>query len=424
MGRREEDIPASLFITCAALLLAVGTLMVYSSSITARPSDEEQIYLSRHLSFLVMAVTAGVVAAELPSRFWRTAAPWLFALSLLLLVAVLIPGVGRVVNGAQRWLRIGHFSFQPSETLKLTLPLLICAVRFRRDSESLRKLPSPRGRGEGGEGTPQHDLVRCEFSDRLSLPDDPDPPAHETFIPPFEATVRPPQLSAAAILFALTGLAVLLIAAEPDFGTAVFVGCIACLAIFLCGWPVRYFLLASLLAVPGLLTLVALKPYQVARLRGFVDTWTQPDLAPYQVRQSLTTLGVGGLEGTGLGAGRQKLSFLPEANTDFIFSVIGEELGLWGTLSVVGLWLGLFLSGRCLIRRPARTSFEAVAAEVLLLQLVLQAAVNVAVVTAMLPPKGIAHPLISYGGSSLVMSVVTVGVILSLTRRTDDAAKG
>lgn len=386
MGRRQNDIPGSLFLTCTGLLLAIGTLMVYSSSITARPSDDEQIYLSRHLSFLVLAVMAGIVAAELPARFWRVAAPWMFALSVALLVIVLIPGLGRVVNGAQRWLRIGAFSFQPSEILKLTLPLLICSVRFRR-----RTLDDDEGLASHGRSAPEPEVTG---GDRQPL--------------------------SAAVLFALIGLVGLLIAVEPDFGTAVFVGFVGCLTIFLCGWPLHYFLVTGLLAIPGLLTVVALKPYQVARLRGFVDTWTQPELAPYQVRQSLTTLGVGGLDGTGLGAGRQKLSFLPEANTDFIFSVIGEELGLWGTLSVVGLWLGLFLTGRGLIRRLPRNSFEAVASEVLLMQLVLQAAVNVAVVTAMLPPKGISHPLISYGGSSLVMSVTTVGVILSLTRRPEE----
>jgi len=133
------------------------------------------------------------------------------------------------------------------------------------------------------------------------------------------------------------------------------------------------------------------------------------------VRQSLTTLGVGGFWGMGLGEGWQKLSFLPEANTDFVFAVIGEELGLLGTLSVVVLWGGLLYFGGQLIQRAPTGSFQKTVAATLLTQLALQAIINVGVVTAMLPPKGISHPFISYGGSSLLVSCVAVGLIISMT---------
>lgn len=368
MLRPSEDITASLFATFAGVLLAIGTLMVYSSSITARPSDAEQIYLSRHLLFLAAALTAGGLAAGLPAMFWKRAAPWLLLLTLLLLTVVLIPEIGRTVNGARRWFRIGSISCQPSEIAKLALPLCLCGLRC------------PQGRVATATG--------------------------------FWRSV---------LLLSLCGMTVFLIAAEPDLGTAVFVGLSAGLALFLSGWPLRGFLLTAVMAIPAVVGLAALKPYQAARLKGFIDAWTEPELAPYQIRQSLTTLGVGGLDGTGLGSGRQKLSFLPEANTDFIFAVLGEELGLIGTLGVILLWLGLYLTGNRLIQRLPRDTFESVAARVLLAQLVIQAAVNVAVVTAMLPPKGISHPLISYGGSSLVMSVVTLGVIVSLSRSPSDA---
>jgi len=163
--------------------------------------------------------------------------------------------------------------------------------------------------------------------------------------------------------------------------------------------------------------LFALKPYQLARIRGFIDTWIHPEQAPYQVQQSLTTLGVGGLSGVGLGKGWQKLSFLPEANTDFVMAVVGEELGLTGTLGVLMLWTGVYLCGMRLVRRTRNASFERIVAMTLLSSLVIQAAVNMAVITALVPPKGISHPFISYGGSNLGLSIVCLGVIVSLTRK-------
>ncbi|MDB5386289.1 MAG: cell cycle protein, partial [Planctomycetaceae bacterium] len=147
---------------------------------------------------------------------------------------------------------------------------------------------------------------------------------------------------------------------------------------------------------------------------GFIDTWTDLSQAPYQIQQSLATLGAGGAWGVGLGRGWQKLSFLPEANTDFVFAVIGEELGLLGTLSVVALWGGLLFFGLRLLSRLQRGGFERIVGLTLLMQLVFQAALNIAVVTALVPPKGISHPLISCGGSNLVVSLMSLGIIVSL----------
>jgi cell division protein FtsW len=212
------------------------------------------------------------------------------------------------------------------------------------------------------------------------------------------------------------GLVMLLVAQEPDLGTALFVGLGAAIALFAGGWPARNFVLAAGLAVPAAGGLIAMRPYQMERITGFIAAWRDFDLAPYQVQQSLTTLGVGGVNGVGLGSGWQKLSFLPEANTDFVFAVLGEELGLIGTLGLAGLWAALYVTGLRLLAPLDRRSFAYVAGFTLLTQLVLQAAVNIAVVTALLPPKGIAHPLVSYGGSSLMVSVTTLGIIISLAR--------
>lgn len=343
------------------MLLSIGLIMVMSASITSRPSTSEQIYLSRHLLFLVIASTAGSVAASLPVRFWFRTAPWAFALTVLLLILVLTPGVGSEVNGARRWLRYGPLSLQPSEIAKVTLPLYLCWVVERR---------------------------RDRFG-RI-------------------AVATPPLIPIAVTVF--------LVLQEPDLGTSVFLCLTSMICLFVAGWPLRQFVLAGGLAVPFAAGVVALKPYQRERIEGFLAAWRSFDEAPYQIQQSLTTLGVGGLAGVGVGRGWQKLSFLPEANTDFVLAVIGEELGLIGTLGVVTLWVALFATGvRLFSQTPPRT-FAFVAGVTLLTQLVLQAAINTCVVTALLPPKGIPHPLVSYGGSSLLASLSAVGIIVSLSR--------
>jgi cell division protein FtsW len=213
-----------------------------------------------------------------------------------------------------------------------------------------------------------------------------------------------------------------LVALQPDLGTTLFLAGGVLLTLFIGGLPLRYFGYGLVSLIPASLGVFLLKDYQLRRITGFLDTWSDWREAPYQLKQSLVTLGSGGWTGVGLGMGYQKLSFLPEANTDFVFAVIGEELGLLGTLSLLLLWGSLFYFGLRLIRTGRPTDNEitpvaTLASFVLLSQLVGQALLNIAVVTAMVPPKGISHPLISAGGSNLVVSLVSLGLILSLTRR-------
>ncbi|MCA9075071.1 MAG: putative lipid II flippase FtsW [Planctomycetaceae bacterium] len=349
------------FVATVLMLLGIGLLMVLSASITSRPSASDQIYLSRHLVFLALAVAGGVTAAAMPPTFWKRIAPLAFLVTFGLLAIVLIPGVGTEVNGARRWLRYGPASLQPSELAKVTLPLFLCWVIDRR---------------------------RNKFG---------------------QIVVAAPPL----IPIALT---VFLVLQEPDLGTSVFLCLISMICLFIAEWPLWQFVLAGGFAVPFAAGMVALKPYQLERINGFLASWSAFDQAPYQIQQSLTTLGVGGGSGVGLGRGVQKLSFLPEANTDFVFAVIGEELGIIGTLGLIALWTAFFLLGLKLLTRVQRRTFASAAAITLLTQLVLQAAINACVVTALLPPKGIPHPLVSYGGSSLVMSVLAIGIIVSLSR--------
>lgn len=366
LPQAEPDHDRSLFISMACALLGIGVLMVHSASITSWPTEFEQVYLSRHLTFLALAVVVSSVASMLPARFWYQRAPLLFWGTVALLVLVLIPGIGTRVNGAQRWLRLGPVSLQPSELAKIALPLLTVRLMVQRRS-----------------------VLRRWWSGTIPL-----------LIP---------------LLIVIP-----LVLKQPDLGTSLFLAGGVTLALFLGGWPLRNFLIGLCCAIPAVGTLVALRPYQLKRISGFIDTWTNWQSAPYQLKQSLMALGAGGVSGSGLGKGAQKLSFLPEANTDFVFSVAGEELGLVGTLGIVGLWLGLFLVGFNILRSQNQKSFAYVAGFTLLLQLVLQAIINVAVVTAMVPPKGISHPLISYGGTNLMVSLLSLGIIVSLTRAGTD----
>lgn len=357
------DNERKLFISMVAVLLGFGLLMVHSASITSRPSEVEEVFLSRHLMFVAFGLVAAVAASRVPARWWQALTPWLFWGAFALLILVLVPGVGSKVNGARRWFRHGSLSGQPSELMKITLPLFVCYLATRR-----------------------RDVLH-------------------TWIRGIVPVAYPLLIVVPVVMI------------EPDLGTALFLASIGAGALFVCGWPVRNFLMAGVLAIPAIVAAVLHRPYQMQRISGFMETWADWTQAPYHLKQSLVTLGAGGLWGVGLGKGFQKLSFLPEANTDFVFAVIGEELGLLGVLSVIGLWLGVYVLGLRLLRHVERETFAYNAAFVLLTQLVFQVSLNVAVVTAMVPPKGIPHPLISYGGSNLVVSLVAIGIILSLTRQ-------
>lgn len=352
----------NLFISLSFVLLGFGVLMVHSASITSWPTEFERVYLSRHLRSLVIGLFAAIICAHLPARFWYRVAPVLFLGTVALLVVVLIPGVGREVNNARRWLRFGPLPLQPSELAKVALPLFLCMIMTRR-----------------------RDWLRRWFAGTVPL-------------------IVPIVLIAALVL------------RQPDLGTALYLVATSGLALFLGGWPIRNFVLGTAAGIPACISLVALKPYQMQRITGFLAAWSDMNQAPYQLKQSLVTLGSGGLLGVGLGKGWQKLSFLPESNTDFVFAVIGEELGLVGTLGLLLLWAGWYVTGLRLLRSFDRASFVYVAGVTLLTQLVLQASVNIAVVTGLVPTKGIPHPLISYGGSSLVVSLIALGIIVSLSK--------
>jgi len=360
LGTITDRWAREVVLLALACLVGLGTVMVFSATGFSRSLGLQTDYLSKHLVFLGLSTVLMLVVAWLPQKRLFRAAPWLFLIGLGLLLLVLVPGIGSRINGARRWFRIGPVSLQPAEFMKLLLPLFLAWWAQR---------------------TPQ----RWKW-------------LHKAF--------------GLLILLAIP----LLIALQPDLGTAVLVFAIGGCFLFLSGWPWWLFAAGVGCFFPAVGLLMTYRPYQMARITAYLDALGQWELAQYQVKQSLLSLGAGGLWGTGLGSGLQKLSFLPESHTDFIFAVVGEELGLAGTCSLIGLWLILLVCGLRLVSRLADDPSRFALAGTLLLGIITQAAINVCVVTSLLPPKGISHPLLSYGGSNLLAVLLSFGLFLNLTR--------
>lgn len=355
--------PDRWLILPLAVLLALGTVMVYSSSAVyaAEKLGNAAYYLKRHLFALALGTAALYGAYRLGyQRLARFAYPALLA-CLLLLVLVLIPGLGSRAGGSSRWLKLAGFSLQPAELVKPVFVLYL-AYSLTRKKEKIRAF---------GQGFLPH-LVVC-------------------------------------------GALVMLLLMQPDFGTAAVLALVMFLMLFTAGTRMRYLVASALVALPLVYGLVAGSEYRMRRLLAFLDPWSHRFDVGYQISESLMGFGSGGVLGVGLGAGRHKLFFLPAAHTDFIFSLVGEELGFLGALAVLALfgllvWRGL----RVALRSP--DLFGGYLAFGLTLLLGLQAMVNIAVVTGLLPTKGLTLPFFSYGGSSLVSALATVGLLLSVSR--------
>ena len=355
------DVP---FILAVAAVVALGLVMVASAStaIAARVYGDPLAYFWRQSAHLALAAGAAAFATRVPVRLWERAGPALMLAAVALLVLVLIPGIGREVNGSMRWIGFGAFNVQPSELAKLFVVVWLAGYLVRRAAE-----------------------VRATRSG---------------FLKPL-------------VVLVVVSLLLLL---EPDHGATAVLCATALGMLFLAGVPVvRFALWAG--AAAALMAAVALtKPYVIERLISFLDPWADPYASGYQLTQALIAIGRGGWLGVGLGEGVQKLFYLPEAHTDFLFSVVAEELGLAGTLTIVGLYTFIVLRalsiGRCAEAAGAR--FAAYVAYGIGLLLGLHAFVNVGVNIGLLPTKGLTLPLMSYGGSSLVVSGASIGILLRI----------
>jgi cell division protein FtsW len=339
-------------------LVAFGLVMVYSAS-SARAmlaSGDPAYYLKRQALYAV----AGLVALALLSRFdfrrLRHAAGPLVLANVALLVAVLV--LGTAVNGARRWLSVGIVDFQPSELAKLALALWIAAYLARR--------PPPRSLGE---------------------------------------LARP-------IAFVVGG-ACLLVLVQPDLGTAIAIGIMATAVLVVSGTSLRVLAGAGAIAFAVILTAIWLEPYRRARIFSFLDPWQDPEGAGFQSVQALIALGSGGIFGVGLGESVQKIYYLPEASTDMIFAIVGEELGLLGAAAVLVAFAVFGYAGFNVALR-CRDQFGKRLAAGLTALVCGQAAVNVCAVLGLAPLTGIPLPFVSYGGSSLVVGLASVGILLNI----------
>jgi cell division protein FtsW len=352
--------PASVIVVCVAALLAIGLSVLFSASSTVRGSAPTT-YLYKQLIFLALALGAGWAAARADLEHLRKFA-WVAAgLALLTLVLVVIPGLGISVNGSRRWLGLGGARIQPSEFAKLALVFALAHYLALTQNKL-------------------HDFV-------------------QGFVKPC----------------ALIGLFAGLILLEPDFGTAFLCGTVGLVMLFLAGARLKFLLPSAALAVMGFVVLVLHNPNRLRRITSFLDVEAHRADGAYQLWQALLAFAAGGVGGVGLGNGRQQNAFLPEAHTDFIFAILGEELGLVFTLAVVALFTAIFVAGLMHVRR-APNLFQFLLVTGCLLLICLQAIVNLGVVTGLLPTKGMSLPFISAGGSNLLLMGFLVGVILNTAR--------
>lgn len=346
------------------LLLVFGVVMVYSSSAIAAQFhfDDSFFFLKRQLLWVLLGLTAMLVTMQIDYHFWYRWAKPLFALTLLLLLLVLIPGLGKVVNGARRWLGVGSWYLQPSELAKLGVVLFMAASLTKRQ--------------------------------------------------PFMSSFSRGLLPHLAVLLVVFGL----ILKEPDLGTALAISGTVFLLLYAAGAKLTQLAMLGGIGALGIIAAILVEPYRLRRLLAFSDPWSDPLNTGYHIIQSLYALGSGGLFGVGLGRSREKFLYLPEPHTDFIFAIMGEELGFIGAATVLLLFFLLLWRG-CKIAIAAPDLYGSLLAAGITSMIILQALMNIAVVTASMPVTGIPLPFISFGGSALIFTLAGMGIVLNISRQ-------
>ncbi|WP_370625956.1 putative lipid II flippase FtsW [Polynucleobacter sp. 73C-SIWE] len=358
-----------LLVWAVLSLMLIGLVMVYSASITLADGPKyanysSNFFLIRHMISLVIAIGVGIWVFKIPTKVWDRYSPLIFGFTVLLLIAVLIPGVGKGVNGARRWIPLGLMNFQPSELMKFAAIIFAASYTVQR----------------------------------------------QEYLHSFVKGMLP-----MGIAVALVGG---LLMAEPDMGAFVVVALIAFGILFLGGINAKLF--GGLIAV-GLMSgaaMIALSPFRRGRMLAFMDPWQVDNAANkgYQLTHSLMAFGRGEWFGTGLGGSVEKLHYLPEAHTDFIMAVIGEELGFVGVVVMIFLFYWIvrraFLIGRTALQLDR--SFAGLAAKGVAIWIGWQAFINIGVNLGLLPTKGLTLPLVSYGGSAILMNVVAIAMLLRI----------
>ena len=363
-ARRDSSLDQAL-LWSALLLAAIGLVMVYSASIAMAEAErftgfKPGYFLVRHSLYLGIGLAFAFALFRVPVWLWQKASPYLFVAGILLLVLVLIPGVGREVNGARRWMPLGIATFQPSELMKL------CVVLYAAD----------------------YTVRKAAFMDDF----------RKGFLP----------------MFGVMTFVAFVLLREPDFGALVVVTTIAMSILFLGGLNWRLFVgLAGLLA-GAFAVLILSSPYRLQRILGFMDPWADAFGKGYQLSHSLIAFGRGEWLGVGLGASVEKLFYLPEAHTDFLLAVIAEELGFAGVAAVITLFLFLVHRAFAVGRQAASLEryYAALVAQGIGVWLAAQAFINMGVNMGLLPTKGLTLPLLSFGGTGIVVNCMALAILL------------
>jgi len=365
---KPSSTPLALYdrwlMIAALCLVIVGLMMVASSSVMISTKYYHQPFhfLIRQCCYLFAGFGLSLVVMRIDSRFWEKYSMLLLLTCLALLLLVLVPGIGRVVNGSRRWLSCGPIGIQVSELAKLGMIFYVAGY-----------------------------LVRQQDSIRESM---------LGFMKPI----------------IVLGLVSVLLLREPDFGATVVITGTVMAMLFLAGVRLRYYLGLAILIVFAVATLAVSSPYRVARLTAFWDPWADQYNTGYQLTQSLIAFGRGGWMGAGLGDSVQKLFYLPEAHTDFLFAVLAEELGLFGVVLVLILYSILVVRGFMIgfTAHSQQRYFAAYTAYGLIFWLGLQAAINMGVNSGLLPTKGLTLPMLSYGGASMMVNCIVIALLLRI----------
>ena len=358
--------PANIIIYLVTTLLVIGTIMIYSATSARAVVSLNPINLTflKHILWVVFAIIGMLTMMKLDYYYIQKYSKLILVIALALLIIVLIPGIGTTTNGASRWIRIGsYFGFQPSEFAKLAMIIFMSSYIATKQEKM------------------------ANFTKGFLIP------------------------------VVLIGLVSLLILKEPDLGTAIFVSLISFILIIVGGTRIVYVVFTLMAAAPHIYSIIyKIQAYQKARLLAFLDPWKDPEGIGYQIIQSWIALGSGGLTGLGLGESRQKLFFLPESSSDFIFSIIGEELGFIGTTGIIIIFALLAWQGMRVCRSaPDMLGFSLALG--ITLSITLQSAINIAVATGAMPTTGLPLPFISAGGSSLLLSSIGIGILLNIAKK-------
>lgn len=355
-----------LIAICSLSLVILGLVIVYSSSgVTAHLGyHDSAFFLKRQFVYILMGLGVFTGTQFLDPSYYRKYAYYLYALGIALLILVLVPGVGKSAGGAARWISLGIIRLQAGEVFKFVLVVYL-AMSLAKKGERMT-------------------LFRVGIVPHLVLP----------------------------------GIAMILLLLEPDFGTTMIVAMVTFIMLFIGGARVAYLLGAIFLAIPIAVQVISSSPYRMARVMAFLDPWTHRQEGGYQVVQSLMTLGSGNWFGLGLGQGPSKLYFLPAAHTDFILAVIGEELGFIGVLFVIICFAGILACGFW-VALKSKDSFNSYLASGMTSLLTIQAVLNTFVVMGLVPTKGLTLPLVSYGGSSMIVACLMIGILYRLAKVLD-----